>query len=296
MSENCCITCYDDYIQTFFIRAILWFSRIYNNVNTHCTSLYNKNSTCKLLYDIIVLNIYKLYHFCISQKLEPNGVPWISTSWIQYNKEKLTNIYSYNEYFDYFLMEIISSDLHTEEYKQDYINKYFCKTCNLFEINQFNPIVLLKTENKEGEQAYISRRGNVEITDLSLEKSNVRFLSIEYIHPEMDESIELQLDKLWFIVGNELFNSTFILRTLNYQSCSYVFDEKYQIKIMDVNCNIFYFGEDTYMKITKDGYELKHDNFSDMNPYKNLGHYSLSDIEHYSIFENGFISLEGNIE
>ena len=170
------------------------------------------------------------------------------------------------------------------------LNENWCK------INQFNPMVIMKNENNEGEPLYISRRGNVEITDLSLEKSSIRFLSIEYIHPEMDESIELQLDKSWFIVGNELFTSTFILRTLNYQSSYYVFDEKYKIKIMDGNCNIFCFGEDTYMKITKNGYEIKYDNLIDTNPYQTLGQYSLTDIEHYSIFENGIISVEGNIE
>lgn len=285
MSDNCCVTCYDDSIQTFFIRAILWFSRIYNNVEHCCHSAYDNNGSCKLFYDVIIKNIHKLYLFFLSQRLEPTEVPWISTCWIKYNKERLANIYSYHEDFNHFFTNVMNSELFTEEDKIEYANKYFARICNTFYIDQFNPMVIMKTENQKGEQFYISRRGHVEISNLTLDKSAVHFLSIEYTHPDMNESIELQLDRSWFVVGNELFTSTFILRVLNYQSQLFVFDEKYKIKIMDENCNIVEFGEEKYMVITEDGYELKDANLMTTNPYEVMGHYKLSDIEHYSIFK-----------
>jgi hypothetical protein len=238
-----------------------------------------------LFYEIVLKNIHKLYLFFLSQRVEQTDLPWISTCWIKYNKERLTNIYSYHEDFNHFFTNVMNSELFTEEDKIEYANKYFARICNTFYIDQFNPMVIMKMENQIGEQFYISRRGHVEISNLTLDKSKVHFLSIEYTHPDMNESIELQLDRSWFVVGNEIFTSTFILRVLNYQSQLFVFDEKYKIKIMDENCNIIEFGEEKYMVITEDEYEVKDANLMTTNPYEVMGHYKLSDIEHYSIFK-----------
>jgi hypothetical protein len=112
--------------------------------------------------------------------------------------------------------------------------------------------------NNEGNPLYIVRRGDIyKLEPFSEKQSSVRFLSIEYSHPEMVSSIELKIDPAWFIVGNELFTPTFVLRVLEYQPTQYFFDTNYNMRIMDDECNIWEFGIDKYIFITETGYELR---------------------------------------
>jgi len=99
-----------------------------------------------------------------------------------------------------------------------------------------------------------------------LDKSDLSFsflstknhpILVEYTHPEMEESIEFDMEDGWWIIGNELFSPSFVLRCLEYQSTSFYFDEDYKIRIMDHNFNIIEIGSDTYIEITKDGFEWK---------------------------------------
>lgn len=71
--------------------------------------------------------------------------------------------------------------------------------------------------------------------------SEIRFLSIEYTHPDMNEPIQLVLEKEWCVVGNEVLGKIHVLRMLEYQFCKndYVFDNRYILKIIDSNINMF---------------------------------------------------------
>lgn len=127
-----------------------------------------------------------------------------------------------------------------------------------FKKENVNPLVIFKTrKSEEKSQIYIVRRGGLTYDNISFEKSNAKFLSIEYTHPDLSESIELSLDRSWMIDGNELFTPTFILRMLYYQPVMFFFDEEYTVKIMDDNCKILTITMNEYMVLTKDGYEIK---------------------------------------
>jgi len=88
--------------------------------------------------------------------------------------------------------------------------------------------------------------------------SEIRFLSIEYTHPEMRESIQLVLEKEWCIVGNELLGRIHILRMLEYQLSegSYIFDDRYVLKIIDSNINVFDINSSQYIRLGSDNYEI----------------------------------------
>jgi hypothetical protein len=73
----------------------------------------------------------------------------------------------------------------------------------------------------------------------------------------MAESIEIKMSPEWFIINNELFTPTFVLRMLEYQSQSYLYDNEYKIRIMDSECNIIEFGAEQYLFITKENYEIR---------------------------------------
>lgn len=63
--------------------------------------------------------------------------------------------------------------------------------------------------------------------------SKVKFLDIQYHHPDMKEPLILELSKEYYYSGNQLFSDTFVYRMLLYQPFPFVFDERYTLEIMD---------------------------------------------------------------
>ena len=64
--------------------------------------------------------------------------------------------------------------------------------------------------------------------------SKLRFLSIEYVHPDMDHYVPIEIPENMMYVGNEILSSTFIYRHLHYTCRDFVFDERYKIIIMKI--------------------------------------------------------------
>ncbi len=89
-------------------------------------------------------------------------------------------------------------------------------------------------------------------------KSNIRFLSIQYTHPELEEPVELNLENQWYFIGNELLGKIHILRILEYQfsKSQYIFDERYILKIIDSNINIFEITAEQYIRLEQESYEV----------------------------------------
>jgi hypothetical protein len=89
-------------------------------------------------------------------------------------------------------------------------------------------------------------------------KSNIRFLSIQYTHPELEEPIELNLENQWYFVGNELLGKIHILRILEYQfsKSQYIFDERYILKIIDSDIHIFEITAEQYIRLEEDKYDI----------------------------------------
>ena len=70
--------------------------------------------------------------------------------------------------------------------------------------------------------------------------------------------IQLVLEKEWCIVGNELFTNTHIFRMLQYQVSegTYIFDERYTVKIIDSNINILEITAGQYIRLGLEDYEV----------------------------------------
>jgi hypothetical protein len=92
---------------------------------------------------------------------------------------------------------------------------------------------------------------------MSLIKSNVSFITVQYTNPKMKTPVTLEIPKGMYIVGNELFSPSFVLRLLNYQPCSYVFDYRYVLKIVDSNVNIIELNKNQYIKIGETSYVIE---------------------------------------
>lgn len=105
-------------------------------------------------------------------------------------------------------------------------------------------------------EKYISRMVGKTLTPIQRKRSNEGFISIQYTHPDMEESIYIDLPTGYYLCGNELLSATFIKRCLQYQSLPYVFDKQYTLHIIDNKVNEFSIGYGKYLRLDVDKYEI----------------------------------------
>jgi len=92
---------------------------------------------------------------------------------------------------------------------------------------------------------------------MPFEKTNVnmRFLSIQYVHPNM-KPIYIDLPVGYFMYTNEILSSVFVKRCLEYQSQPYVFDNMYTLHIIDHKVFEFSLSSSQYIRLDKDTYHV----------------------------------------
>jgi len=93
------------------------------------------------------------------------------------------------------------------------------------------------------------------------EKSRGKFINILYGHKNMSNMLTLKLDNEYLRDGNHLFSKSFVLRMLNYQYSAkdYVFDDDYELKVMDGKVHTEVLNSGSYMVIdtaNKQGYTV----------------------------------------
>lgn len=181
-----------------------------------------------------VFNNYNTFPF------QSNWVSLVHIDEIQY--EFSPYIGNLNETYYYF---------NTSELQNvNYIN-YFIKTkCKLQETKD-NSLLFLKLD----EFSIIRNKYSSDIGHTILKVRNP-FLSISYHHPNMNEPIDLNLDKCYFIQNNEILSACFILMFLSYQSQPYYFDNKYTIKLMDNDLNEITLQNNQFIRLLDKGYEI----------------------------------------
>jgi hypothetical protein len=128
--------------------------------------------------------------------------------------------------------------------------------------NEVDSLILTHVRNRFVD-SFVSRiidnksTDNDEVNDIcSLDKTRNFFLNINYSHPDMIESITIDLDKRFLIKGNELFSPCFILRLLNYQSKPFEFDNKYVLKLLDSSINNIELKYNQYIQLGSEDYKV----------------------------------------
>lgn len=81
--------------------------------------------------------------------------------------------------------------------------------------------------------------------------NNTRFLNVQYVHPAMKSPIKIKLDVSYLRNGNELFSRLHVFRLLNHQYSAddYIFDDNYEIHLMDHSVNKVIIKNNQYMKL-----------------------------------------------
>lgn len=86
--------------------------------------------------------------------------------------------------------------------------------------------------------------------------SKICFLAVQYTHPKLKEPIDITVPSSYFVLGNKLYSSTFVLRSLQYQPKYYIFDENYTLQIIDNEINTFEIKSNQYIYIEENSYKI----------------------------------------
>ena len=96
-------------------------------------------------------------------------------------------------------------------------------------------------------------------TDDFYESSKERFITVQYIHPNMALPLTLEIPPGMYQKGNQLLDSTFVYWCLKYQyhKTEYIFDENYKVEIIDNDMNMLTLFSNQYVHLedTK-GYKI----------------------------------------
>jgi hypothetical protein len=110
---------------------------------------------------------------------------------------------------------------------------------------------IVKHNNK-----YISSTSPAIIPPLTMIKSNISFIYIEYTSSSNNSPISLHLPEEYLYVGNELFSPAFVLRLLEQQSEPYIFDGHYKLCIIDQQLRNIYLNYHQMVVLEKDNCSL----------------------------------------
>lgn len=248
VKTNACIVC-----------IIFYVSSRLNDVNECIYYIYNSSDAMRNTCDIIHYQLRSAYACMFMNRIEPSQKVWICSSTIRTESVQDSPLYIYDSDYRFF-------DATTKEEACKIYNKQFAS-----EIPLLNRIVIMKLQLSQlssdltqcsqsdsfTDTVYLCRKCETSRPPISeIEKSDVKFLAIEYTNPRMDHRLELFVGREWFLVDNEILTPTHILHILEHQSEPYVFDMNYKVHIIDSNIQPLELDASNYMKLEKKKYQI----------------------------------------
>jgi len=237
-SANQVLALFDTDTEKIGIKLFFIVSKKYSELKYSTLNVYEKNPTVKLAVDTIYKVSTEIYKKVNGVKSEPFSPLWISVFTLTPN---LNN----NE--EYTVVENSVNEVLLKKFKS-IIQE------NTSENTNVNILYTFKTP------AYIlcnlTNKFEKEDAKYIVEKSDVKFLSIEYINPDMKEAISLTLNKDLFQIGNEILSKAFVLRYLQYQTQYYVYANDYTITVIDDKVNQFTLNSKQYIILDKNDYKI----------------------------------------
>jgi hypothetical protein len=232
----------------------------YSTMKQTVVSTYNnnidKNSILNISLEYSLYFIEYVKSFIYDYRVEPFNNNWISISYVdQTENDKKTLSFIFDETYDELDTIHFFKDNIVNDYCDDF-NAWYntAKAILLKDRKVFDCLISMRIENK-----YIYKVCNIEeeaFDELPFELSKVKFLSIEYTHPELDKPIVIEVDKNAYLIGNEILSCTFVKRALEYSCNIKNFDTDYVLKIMDNDLKTFELKSNEYIKLEKDSYKI----------------------------------------
>jgi len=263
---------------TFATKLFLSANNISAKISIYSNKLYETSPIVKYWSDCFNKYSHILYSILFQFYIEPKQQVWSSfSSYIHQNvsiSETSKNLFSMLFFIIYDKPNHYSEEYHFCDVLENTIDKNNLseEMSNMFieQCSQRKQLLEGKTDCHEENitikyfDKYIVKniRKNSESEPIVLKKSDVFFLTVQYTNPKMKTQVTLEIPKGMYMVGNELFSPSFVLRLLNYQPTYYVFDYDYVLKIVDSNVNIIELNRNQYIKLNETTYDIKNVNLS----------------------------------
>ena len=237
-SANQILALFDTDTEKIGIKLFFIVSKKYSQLKYGTLNVYEKNPTVKLAVDITYKTAIEIYKKLNGGKSEPFTPLWISVFTLRHN---LNN----NE--EYIVVENSVNEVLLKKLKS-VMEENASENTNVDRLYTFKtPAYIL---------CNVTNKFEKEDVKYIVEKSDVKFLSIEYINPDMKEPVSFILNKDLFQIGNEILSNAFVLRYLQYQTQYYVYANDYTISIIDNKVNQFTLSSNQYILLDKNEYKI----------------------------------------
>lgn len=247
----------DEKLRMFFtfvgIKLFIFFNFLKTHFEINYNWLYETNETFHRAMDTFENGLHSFKKISVPYYIEPP----FSYFKICYKDE------TYKE--EYLNSDSLLYNTETKDILNAVVNIYkdfFNIVKPLIKKNELDYLVLIHYKNVT-DDLIISRvienksHEDVEYNDIyNVEKTRNFFLSIEYSHPQMKNTIPITIDPKYLVTGNELFSPCFIFKCLNYQSEPYVFDTNYKVNILDSNIKNVVITSEKYVRLSLKTYEI----------------------------------------
>jgi hypothetical protein len=250
-------------IQTMGARILYQYSK----ANVKWQKYWSTTSQKYWVVGFAISSVQYIQRFAYSKlanvRIEPFSRQWMSTCVLSRDLSKINVLVTDKDerqvnYGCYFYENYISNG----EWPRDRAQSFYESECNVrgifASIEDIEILMLMKSGG-----LYLSRviylLGH---DDSSLDlhplwsPSSVRFLSVEYHHPSIDNPVPIEIDRGFYLEGNHLLSAAFVKRCLEYHSKDCLFDMNYTLKIMDGNINTIELKSDEYVVLDSDNYKI----------------------------------------
>ena len=232
-----------------------------------CREVYREYPLVKHVTDELVYYTIYTKSLYYRNRIEPKQSPWVSTSLSDTNSSTENMVFLEHYYmFD----DLVNDDDARENITNRSIaitdrsiaKKYedICDASIQLSIDFDTIHEILTILHTSGQYlTYFvsdSKQDNQRHIRLPATPSKVSFLSVEYIHPEMDQRIPLEIDSGYMITNNVLFSPLFVRRCLEYQTVPFIFDYDYTLRIMDSDVNTIEVKSNQHIHLNEKDYTL----------------------------------------
>jgi hypothetical protein len=242
-------------VQTVALYSIIFIGRIQAKAYLFVKHLYDQNEIIRVPTDFILWSYETIEMMNIRHRQEPTSSRWLNVcSSTRLNRGAHIGKTPYNFSESYNNMNDLID-------KDDMIRTFEIALETNAEVNIENKvymdddtIVIMKWDG-----LYKISRATTPLKPQTydLEKSKVRFLSVEYTVSRDSVRLSLTVPTEMCVQGNELFSHAFVRRLLEYQPEPFEFDFNYRLTIMDGDVNEFELNNKQYIILSETGYELK---------------------------------------
>lgn len=245
-------------------KLFLFYIDVKTKVDSVCSHLYNNYGFVKTFVDKTNYNIDTIKAVYNNVRIEPLKNNWVCISILLKNDNKLFsgNNEIYLEHYQ-FIKKHNTADISQKQYYNDCLN-YFVNTaksissCNN---NVVETMITMKLKNQYYNKCFNKSFNKInnkseDDTSYSNMETNVSFLSVEYKHPNMENTIMIDIPQDVLIQGNVILSPLFIKRYLEYQYEYYIFDENYEVDIMDSDVNMISLTYTDSILLLENSYEV----------------------------------------